>query len=114
MSDSRPTAVPCGSLGLQAAGPSLLLELEPCDAGTPALHPPPFCLSQVVYFTAIFPYVVLVILLIRGVTLEGAGEGISYYIGQQSDFSKLMEGQVGTQVLAQTTARAEKHRCALI
>ncbi|KAJ6650826.1 hypothetical protein lerEdw1_003063, partial [Lerista edwardsae] len=48
----------------------------------------------VVYFTAIFPYVVLVILLIRGVTLEGAGEGISYYIGQQSDFSKLMEGQV--------------------
>ncbi|XP_062998149.1 sodium- and chloride-dependent neutral and basic amino acid transporter B(0+) [Elgaria multicarinata webbii] len=50
--------------------------------------------GKVVYFTAIFPYVVLVILLVRGTTLEGAREGIEYYIGSQSNFTKLTEAEV--------------------
>ncbi|XP_038069555.1 sodium- and chloride-dependent glycine transporter 1-like [Patiria miniata] len=36
--------------------------------------------GKVVYFTATFPYVVLVILLIRGVTLDGYWKGVEFFV----------------------------------
>ena len=48
--------------------------------------------SQIAYFTALFPYAILFSLIIRGVTLEGAAEGIKFYI--QPDFTRLSSPQV--------------------
>ena len=42
-----------------------------------------FSAGKAAYFTALFPYVVLIILLIRGVTLEGAWTGIQMFIEPQ-------------------------------
>ncbi|GFY57786.1 sodium-dependent dopamine transporter [Trichonephila inaurata madagascariensis] len=47
---------------------------------------------QVVWFTALFPYVVLLVLLVRGCTLPGAAEGIKFYL--TPDFSALADANV--------------------
>lgn len=49
-------------------------------------------LPQVVYFTATFPYVILVALLIRGLTLPGAIDGIKFYL--YPDLTRLADPQV--------------------
>lgn len=48
--------------------------------------------SQVVYFTATFPYVVLFILMIRGATLDGSLDGVIFYL--KPDIAKLKDPRV--------------------
>jgi solute carrier family 6 amino acid transporter-like protein 5/7/9/14 len=48
--------------------------------------------GKVVYFTATFPYVVLVILLVRGVTLPGYYDGVLFFISPE--WERLAEPQV--------------------
>lgn len=56
--------------------------------------------GKIMYFTATFPYVMLTALLIRGVTLPGAADGIRYYI--EPKWEKILDYQVwndaGTQI----------------
>ncbi|XP_076344345.1 sodium- and chloride-dependent GABA transporter 1-like isoform X2 [Tachypleus tridentatus] len=57
--------------------------------------------GKIIWFTALFPYVLLLVLFGRGITLEGASKGIIYYV--KPEFDKLTDPQVwvkaGTQVL---------------
>ena len=48
--------------------------------------------GKVAYFTALFPYVVLITLLVRGVTLDGASDGILYFINPE--WHKLLDVNV--------------------
>uniref|UniRef100_U3J687 Solute carrier family 6 member 7 n=1 Tax=Anas platyrhynchos platyrhynchos TaxID=8840 RepID=U3J687_ANAPP len=55
--------------------------------------------GKVVYFTATFPYVVILILIIRGATLSGSLDGVSFYLS--SDWSKLQSAQVWSDAASQ-------------
>ncbi|XP_021377302.1 sodium- and chloride-dependent glycine transporter 1-like isoform X1 [Mizuhopecten yessoensis] len=48
--------------------------------------------GKAVYFTAFFPYIVLLILLVRSLTLDGSVDGIIYYLTPQWD--KLLSARV--------------------
>uniref|UniRef100_A0A182IT24 Transporter n=2 Tax=Anopheles atroparvus TaxID=41427 RepID=A0A182IT24_ANOAO len=48
--------------------------------------------GKVAYFLAIFPYVVMLVLLVRACTLEGAGDGMLYFIKPQWD--RILEAKV--------------------
>lgn len=52
----------------------------------------PETVGKVVYATVFIPWIILIILVIRGVTLEGASVGLLYYL--KPTFSKLLEGKV--------------------
>ncbi|XP_026783103.3 sodium- and chloride-dependent GABA transporter 2-like [Pangasianodon hypophthalmus] len=55
--------------------------------------------GKVVYFTATFPYVMLLVLLIRGLTLPGAMQGVKFYL--YPDFKRLLEPQVWMEAASQ-------------
>ncbi|ODM98349.1 Sodium-dependent nutrient amino acid transporter 1 [Orchesella cincta] len=55
--------------------------------------------GKVAYFTGIFPYFVMITLLIRGATLEGAWTGIMYFITPR--WEKLLEPQVWYEAVTQ-------------
>ncbi|XP_069040509.1 solute carrier family 6 member 4a [Lepisosteus oculatus] len=55
--------------------------------------------GKVVWVTATFPYIVLLVLLIRGATLPGAWKGVVYYL--RPDWSKLLNTGVWVDAAAQ-------------
>ncbi|XP_072849442.2 sodium-dependent proline transporter isoform X3 [Pogona vitticeps] len=55
--------------------------------------------GKVVYVTATFPYVVIVVLIIRGATLEGSLEGVCFYLS--ADWSRLWSARVWNDAASQ-------------
>lgn len=99
----------CGPVSRQAAGlrlssgwlSALAQDPRQSDRHAPTAEPGPhegYChLSQVVYITATFPFVMLIVLLIRGVTLPGASEGIKFYL--YPDLDRLKDPEVSVPAL---------------
>ncbi|XP_020712553.1 sodium-dependent nutrient amino acid transporter 1 isoform X2 [Ceratitis capitata] len=56
-------------------------------------------LGRVAYFLAIFPYVILITLLIRAVTLEGAVDGIIFFL--KPEWNKLLDTKVWKEAVVQ-------------
>ena len=67
-----------------------------------------FLFVQVVYVTAIFPYIVLLVLLIRGLTLPNSTQGIIYFLKPQ--WYRLGDAKVKTIYLIEQCDNAGKVR----
>ncbi|XP_078267992.1 sodium- and chloride-dependent neutral and basic amino acid transporter B(0+)-like [Rhinoraja longicauda] len=59
-------------------------------------------LGKFAYFAVTYPYVGLILLLIRGATLDGAHKGVQFYFGGQSDITRLGDIEVWKDALTQT------------
>ena len=68
----------------------IVLFKQIADITTPLIS----CTLQVSYFVSIFPYILLTVMLVRGVTLEGASKGVEFYMNP--DFSRLGDLKVST------------------
>ncbi|KAM9333408.1 sodium-dependent proline transporter [Pholidichthys leucotaenia] len=55
--------------------------------------------GKVVYVTATFPYIVLIVLIIRGATLEGSLQGVAFYL--TPDWNRLRNAQVWNDAASQ-------------
>ncbi|NXF48122.1 SC6A7 protein, partial [Oceanites oceanicus] len=55
--------------------------------------------GKVGYFTATFPYLVILILIVRGATLDGSLDGVRFYLS--SDWSRLQSAQVWSDAASQ-------------
>ncbi|XP_078514798.1 sodium-dependent proline transporter-like [Lissotriton helveticus] len=55
--------------------------------------------GKIVYFTATFPYFVILVLIIRGATLEGSIEGVRFYL--TADWKRLQSAQVWNDAASQ-------------
>ncbi|VDM39508.1 unnamed protein product [Toxocara canis] len=64
-----------------------------------ALWKGPRSSGKVVWVTATAPYIILTVLLVRGITLPGASKGIYYYL--MPDFKKLLDPSVWTAAATQ-------------
>lgn len=73
-------------------------------------HAFPSC-WQVVYFTATFPYVMLVVLLARGLTLPGAINGLAFYL--YPDPTRLVDPQVSNKIKTMCQYQAKLQACTL-
>ena len=87
----------CGQYGNQDAVTVLVILANAQDANHSSSH----LLPQVVYFTATCPYLVLIILLVRGITLPGSEDGIDFFIKPR--WSLLLDAKV-RQLLCRKTA----------
>lgn len=56
-------------------------------------------LGKVVYFTSTFPYVMLIVMIGRGATLDGSLEGVTYYL--KPDVTRLVEANVWSAAASQ-------------
>ena len=64
---------------------------------------------QVTYITSLFPYVILLILLARGLTLEGSAQGVKFYL--QPQWHRLASARVSTpagDVIRQTSVFSQQ------